>query len=207
MTGVAQVGCTHCQSLVICCCLVPDVPPSAVLSWQWCHKQGRYQLWRLHAPTAGKALVQIHGPLIEGSMLLQEQLQVLQQQHERFQRDIGAIIEQKNAQLQQLQDENLRLSRHSAEVCLAALQLPHSNLAAQCRGKLGYVALHLVVHVSTRVVMATFTAGFRQFVKVQASGAMLLCFSLHSSAVCRSRSLRWPCCASSAATMPRSGQP
>ena len=46
---------------------------------------------------------------------------MLQQQHERFQRDVGAIIEQKNAQLQQLQDENLRLSRHSAEVCLAAL--------------------------------------------------------------------------------------
>ena len=57
-------------------------------------------------------------------MLLQEQLHVLQQQHERFQRDVGAIMEQKNAQLQQLQDENLRLSRHSAEVCRAALSCP-----------------------------------------------------------------------------------
>ena len=60
-------------------------------------------------------------------MLLQEQLQVLQQQHERFQRDVRAIIEQKNAQLQQLQDENLRLSRHSAEVCLAALSCPTAS--------------------------------------------------------------------------------
>ena len=63
-------------------------------------------------------------PLSRDAVLLQEQLQVLQQQHQRFQRDVGAIIEQKNAQLQQLQDENLRLSRHSAEVCLAAHSCP-----------------------------------------------------------------------------------
>ena len=103
-------------------------------------------------------------------MLLQEQLQVLQQQHERFQRDVGAIIEQKNAQLQQLQDENLRLSRHSAEVCQpsAAPQLPGSpvqQLAWLHAPLCGRPCCH---ELSTRTVMATSAAGLRQFWSMQA---------------------------------------